>query len=130
MQLLRSRIVLASILALPVAARAQDVSSLAIPADMATSPGGRIASQLLGAKGVRVAALDSGIDYTHRNLKGSGDRADWVKAYGTSLDDPRNQTVNPALFPTDKVVGGFDFVGERWPNPDARCPDAKGNPTV
>jgi len=58
--------------------------------------------------GVRVAVLDSGIDYTHRNLGGSGSAADWAAA----STDP---TVVPAgLFPTAKVVGGFDFTGSTW----------------
>jgi subtilisin family serine protease len=67
-------------------------------------------------RGVRVAVLDSGIDYTHRNLDGSGTADDYTAAYGTSRADPRNKTVNPALFPTSKVVGGYDFVGEDWPS--------------
>jgi minor extracellular serine protease Vpr len=79
---------------------------------------GATAAQNLGVtgKGIRVAVLDSGIDYTHRDLGGSGTAADYTAAFGTSLDDPRNKTINPALFPTKKVVGGFDFVGEHWPN--------------
>jgi len=95
---------------------------------------GATAVQNLGVtgKGVRVAVLDSGIDYTHRNMKGSGTAADYTAAFGTSLDDVRNQTVNPALFPTDKVVGGFDFVGEHWPQADAAgCgKDSAGNARV
>jgi subtilisin family serine protease len=61
--------------------------------------------------GVRVAVLDSGIDYTHEDLGGSGTAADYAAA-----------TANPAaipagsLFPSAKVVGGFDFVGSNWPN--------------
>jgi subtilisin family serine protease len=70
-------------------------------------------------KGVRVAVLDSGIDYTHLNLSGSGSAADYTAAFGTSLDDSRNKTINPALFPSGKVIGGFDFVGEHWPQLDA-----------
>ncbi len=58
--------------------------------------------------GVVVAVLDSGIDYTHRNLGGSGSAADWAAA----STDP---TVVPAgLFPSAKVVGGYDFVGSTW----------------
>jgi subtilisin family serine protease len=78
---------------------------------------GATAVQNLGitGEGVRVAVLDTGIDYTHRNLRGSGTAADYTKAYGTSVDDPRNRTIDPAVFPTSKVVGGFDFVGEHWP---------------
>jgi minor extracellular serine protease Vpr len=66
--------------------------------------------------GVRVAVLDSGIDYTHRNLGGPGTAAAYEKAWGTSTSDPRNTTVDPSVFPTAKVIGGFDFVGEAWPN--------------
>lgn len=100
---------------------------------------GATAVQGLGftGNGVRVGVLDSGIDYTHRNIKGSGATADYTAAFGTTLDDPRNKTVNPTLFPTDKVIGGFDFVGEHWPRPDGRpvadggCgKDAAGNALV
>lgn len=67
--------------------------------------------------GVSIAILDSGIDYTHRNLGGPGTVAAYEEAYGTGTDDPRNLTLD-GLFPTAKVVGGFDFVGEVWPNGD------------
>ncbi len=67
--------------------------------------------------GIRVAVLDSGIDYTHADLGGSGDPADYDAAYGTGLVDPLN-TTRDGLFPTSKVVEGFDFVGESWPAGD------------
>lgn len=66
--------------------------------------------------GIRVAVLDSGIDYTHANFGGPGTAAAYAAAYGVSTADPLNKTLN-GLFPTAKVVGGFDFVGEVWPNP-------------
>jgi len=73
--------------------------------------------------GVRVAVLDTGIDYTHRFFGGPGTAAAYAGAYGTSTTDPRNTTTD-GLFPTAKVVGGFDFVGEAWPNgPLAPDPD-------
>ena len=63
---------------------------------------------LTGA-GIKVAVLDSGIDYTHKNLGGSGTAAD----YATAIANP---AVIPAgLFPTAKVIGGYDFVGTAWP---------------
>lgn len=65
--------------------------------------------------GVRVAVMDSGIDYTHRNLGGAGTDAAYEAAWGTSTTDPKN-TTRDGLFPTAKVVDGFDFVGEAWPN--------------
>ncbi len=57
--------------------------------------------------GVRVAVLDSGIDYTHYNLGGSGNVADFTGNNPTIIE--------PGTFPTAKVVGGYDFVGETWP---------------
>lgn len=56
--------------------------------------------------GVKVAVLDSGIDYYHYDLFGSGDPADYAS------DDPT--IVEPGTFPTAKVVGGYDFVGSNW----------------
>ena len=38
--------------------------------------------------GVTVAVLDSGIDYTHRNLGGAGTTDAYLAAYGASPDDP------------------------------------------
>jgi subtilisin family serine protease len=78
--------------------------------------------------GVRVAVLDSGIDYTHANFGGPGTAVAYAAAYGATTSDPLHTTLD-GLFPTAKVVGGFDFVGERWPTPDPACgPDANGNP--
>lgn len=63
---------------------------------------------LTGA-GIKVAVLDSGIDYTHYNLGGSGSAADYAAAIA-------NPAVVPSgLFPTAKVIGGYDFVGTAWP---------------
>jgi subtilisin family serine protease len=58
--------------------------------------------------GVRVAVLDSGIDYLHQNLGGSGDKAEY------DANDPT--IIETGTFPTAKVVGGYDFVGNQWPN--------------
>ena len=76
---------------------------------------GASAAQAVGldGRGVRVAVLDSGIDYTHRNLGGPGTLAAYEAAWGTSASDPRNTTLD-GLFPTKKVIGGYDFVGEAW----------------
>jgi minor extracellular serine protease Vpr len=63
--------------------------------------------------GVTVAVLDSGIDYTHRNLGGEGTAAAYAAAYGADPADPKNTTTD-GVFPTAKVTGGFDFVGETW----------------
>lgn len=69
--------------------------------------------------GVRVAVLDSGIDYYHAAFGGSGNPADYA------ADDPT--IIEPGTFPTAKVVGGYDFVGSNWLGsggpPEAPDPD-------
>ena len=86
---------------------------------------GGTAAQNMGydGSGVRVAVLDSGIDYTHANLGDGGTGPDYLAAYGANTADPAN-TTRDGLFPTTKVIEGFDFVGEVWPNgPLAPDPD-------
>ena len=82
--------------------------------------------------GVKVAVLDSGIDYTHKNLGGAGTPEAYASAYGTATSDPKN-TTRDGLFPTAKVIGGYDFVGESWPNtpetPDEDPIDLEGHGT-
>ena len=81
--------------------------------------------------GVRVAVIDSGIDYTHAAFGGPGTRAAYEAAWavipaalpaipdvpaGTGyrvIDDP-GTTADDGLYPSAKVVGGWDFVGEQW----------------
>jgi len=66
--------------------------------------------------GIRVAVIDSGIDYTHIAFGGSGDPNDWLN------NDPT--IIEPGTFPTARVVGGYDFVGSVWPNgPEMPDPD-------
>jgi minor extracellular serine protease Vpr len=72
--------------------------------------------------GITVAVLDSGIDYTHRNLGGAGTLAAYAAAHGGAAGDPLSTTLD-GLFPTAKVVGGFDFVGEAWPTNGPRTED-------
>lgn len=64
--------------------------------------------------GIRVAVLDSGIDYTHAAFGGKGT----LEAYDAAYTDPASRD---GLFPTEKVVEGFDFVGEYWPQGNKRC---------
>ncbi|MFM2400221.1 MAG: hypothetical protein RL341_2378 [Pseudomonadota bacterium] len=63
--------------------------------------------------GMRIAVIDSGIDYTHRNLGGPGTAAAYAEAAGVDANDPKSGLPN-ALFPSSKVIGGFDFVGDKW----------------
>jgi subtilisin family serine protease len=68
-------------------------------------------------EGVTVAVIDSGIDYTHAALGGPGTLEAYAAAYGASPADPLNTTLD-GLFPTAKVVGGYDFIGESWAGGD------------
>ena len=73
-------------------------------------------------KGVRVAVLDTGIDYTHAALGGPGTLEAYQAAYGVDPSDPANTTLD-GLFPTAKVIGGYDFVGEFWGGDEPLSPD-------
>ena len=73
--------------------------------------------------GVRVGIIDSGIDYTHEMLGGSGDPTAFESINPNETSDH---------FPNKKVVGGFDFAGESF-NPGshiykARIPAPDANP--
>lgn len=79
---------------------------------------GAAAAQAAGVDGtgVTVAVLDSGIDYTHKNLGGAGTAAAYEAAWGTGAAGDVRYNTRDGLFPTAKVVAGRDFVGENWPN--------------
>ena len=57
-------------------------------------------------KGVRIAIVDSGIDYLHAQFGGSGDPTDYT------VNDP--SVIEPGSFPTAKVIGGWDFAGDDY----------------
>jgi len=85
--------------------------------------------------GVKVAVLDSGIDYTHLAFGGPGTVAAWKAAYYGSdpaclVDDSlptcaNRQAANPAYFGAGapKVKGGYDWVGPLWPTYGSEMPD-------
>ncbi len=106
------------------------------------------AVQDLAFKGedVRVAVLDSGIDYTHAAFDGPGTPAAYALAYcgdETIVPNPANPAClaaaaappDPALFgpAAPRIKGGYDFVGEVWPNgplaPDPNPIDFEGHGT-
>ncbi len=73
---------------------------------------------LLGT-GVRIGIIDTGIDYQHPMFGGTGALADY------QAND--RVTIHPGLFPTPKVVGGFDFAGDAYDASNDPTPDP--NPT-
>ena len=90
---------------------------------------GATAAQQQGFDGTGrvVAVLDSGVDYTHKNLGGPGTQASYDECEGL-----RGVTTYAALSPlcksyfgpnAPKVIDGYDFVGQVWPN-GPLAPDA------
>ena len=77
--------------------------------------------------GIKVAILDSGIDFTHEYLSGPGTAAAYDECYkgdsGTAYDSAPTEKCALLFGPAaPKVKGGYDFVGETWPN-SAETPD-------
>ena len=80
-------------------------------------------SSLTGA-GMKIAIIDTGVDYIHTDFGGSGAQADY---------DTNNTTVlGDVSFPTAKVVAGYDFAGDDYtgnntPQPDSDPIDCDGH---
>jgi len=66
-------------------------------------------------QGVRIGIIDSGIDYHHTMFGGSGDVADYTK------NNPAR--IESGTFPTEKVVGGYDFAGDAYDGTQVPRPD-------
>jgi subtilisin family serine protease len=94
--------------------------------------------------GMSIAVIDTGVDYVHRGFGGSGSAADYLVA-GSAAANPPDPDHNPAgfsipgIYPTAKVVGGFDFAGDAYnasgsgaaliPQPDPNPQDCNGHGT-
>ncbi len=66
--------------------------------------------------GTFVAVIDSGIDYTHAHFGGPGTAAAYQAANGQA-ETIADTWEGRLLFPTDKVAGGWDFVGPKYTHP-------------
>ncbi len=87
----------------PVAGAAPDL------ANAIAMTGADIVQNSLGytGAGIKVAVMDTGIDYDHADLGGDG-----------------VQRSNSAVFPTARVVAGWDFVGDAFTGAETPVPDA------
>jgi len=81
-------------------------------------------------RGVRVGVIDSGIDYLHAQFGGAGSKAGFLN------NDPT--VIELGSFPTARVVGGTDLVGDDYdaatggspnPDPDPLDPASNGHGT-
>lgn len=96
--------------------------------------------------GMKIADIDTGIDYTHADFGGPGTVAAWLSASSQSTADPTSTSVcmTPQLTPcfgpgAPKVKGGIDLVGNDYnsggtaaqqvPHPDPNPLDCNGHGT-
>lgn len=90
---------------------------------------GALGSHGLTGKGITVAVIDTGVDYIHKNFGGNGNYTG---------QDPTVINSDGIAFPTAKVVGGYDFVGDAYdaassnpaltvPHPDPDPMDCNGH---
>ena len=87
--------------------------------------------------GVKVASLDTGVDYTHADFGGPGTTAAWDYAFAHSTVDPATDPTLAAEFgpSAPRVKGGTDFVGNDYnandptsvPQPDKNPLDCNGH---
>src|SRR5262249_41182870 len=82
-------------------------------------------------EGIKVAIIDTGIDYTHANFGGSGNAADYAAAHAAEA-----LPADPAWFGPNspRVKGGIDLVGDDYdaeeqpiPHPDPNPLDCNGH---
>ena len=59
----------------------------------------------LTGQGIKIAIIDTGVDYLHTDLGGPG--------VGYNVNDPTKSGDIPG-FPNAKVIGGYDFAGDRY----------------
>ena len=103
---------------------AQSVPFIGAPQAWQGSPG-------LHGEHVRVAVIDTGVDYTHANFGGPGTVDAWKNAFANNT-----QPADPTMFGPNapKVKGGIDLVGDAYdgvthnvPMPDPNPLDCNGH---
>ncbi len=87
--------------------------------------------QSLGNTGqnTTIAIVDTGLDYTHSGFGGPGTPGDYETARAGEADP-----ADPGLFPSSKIIGGYDFAGDAYdgsnaPQPDPNPLDCNGHGT-
>jgi subtilisin family serine protease len=105
------------------------VPMIGTPAVWAGAPGFR-------GEGMKIAIIDTGIDYTHANFGGPGTVAAYDAANANDTDAPDPTLIGPSA--TTKIKGGTDLVGDDYnassddpadtvPHPDPDPLDCNGH---
>ncbi|WP_285725486.1 S8 family peptidase [Psychromicrobium xiongbiense] len=69
-------------------------------------------------KGIKIAVIDTGVDYTHTDFGGPGTQDAYTKAAASS-------TLVPGTYDPNKFLGGYDLAGDSY---DANPNDSTYNP--
>jgi uncharacterized repeat protein (TIGR01451 family) len=77
-------------------------------------------------QGIRIGVIDTGIDYQHPTFGGPGTLVAYQANDRVVITD---QVGGVALYPTAKVVGGWDFVGDAYNGSSVATPSADPDPT-
>jgi len=82
-------------------------------------------------RGIKIGDIDTGLDYIHPDFGGTGALSDYQDVDTTSVIGKNSHNV---IFPTNKVIGGYDFAGDAYnpnvgvdPTPDANPMDCGGH---
>lgn len=89
----------------------------------------------LAGEGLKIAIIDTGVDYTHADFGGTGNPADFTAASASSTLPANAAWFGPAA---PRVKGGYDFVGDEYdassddpelltPHPDPNPLDCNGH---
>ncbi len=90
----------------------------------------------LHGEGIKVAIIDTGIDYTHANFGGPGTTAAFEAAFATNTAAPNPALIGPGA---PRIKGGTDLVGDDYdadpnaatyqpvPHPDPNPLDCQGH---
>lgn len=76
-------------------------------------------------KGVNIAIMDTGLDYTHADFGGPGTPEAYKTAYASRDKDPLKDPVLSKLLDKNKFKGGWDFAGHDY---DAEKDDTQAVP--